>query len=154
MMRCAVLFAMLMVGAGVLDAQSYGYLFGGVGAERGSRDQGFGHVGLGGEWLPVRVVGIGGEVGVIGLREFGGTFAMLSANGSIHVPTATKFDPFFTAGVGVGTNFSGGDIFANLGGGINYWVRQRVAFRAEFRAWPWPSASRTLYEVRAGLAFR
>ena len=151
-MKKILLLALLHSG-NALNGQSYGYLFAGLGAERGSRDQNFVHGGLGGEWHPARYIGLGGEGGVIAAREFGGAFALLSANAVVHIPTAARLDPFAVAGVGVASNFTSGYVMPNVGAGANYWG-SRLGFRLEFRYWHWSNAARQLYELRFGLTFR
>jgi hypothetical protein len=132
-------------------AQSYGYLFAGVGSESGAYGRGFTYVGAGAEGRFLRVLGAGGEIGLIARDR---SFVMAASNVSAHLPVHTKVDPFVTAGWGIGTNASSAYDFLNVGGGLNVWVRPRLGIRLEVRDFLWRGESRHLVGFRAGIVFR
>jgi hypothetical protein len=135
-------------------AQSSGYAFAGFGNETGY--SGYFHGGIGGDWVISRGFGMGGEIGgVTGRRAGAPNVALLSGNGSYHLPlTNSSLDPFFTGGVSVVTTGGGADLLWNWGGGANWWLRTRLGIRFEFRDHVWSTASRHLAEFRIGLSFR
>jgi hypothetical protein len=91
------------------------------------------HVGIGGEGLVSRGLGLGGEIGYLappGRLEAG--VGLFSANGSYHFRRGQKLVPFVTGGYSLLFR-SGAAHGANFGGGINYWFRDRIGWRLEFR---------------------
>ncbi|HYO84222.1 MAG TPA: hypothetical protein VES20_22650 [Bryobacteraceae bacterium] len=158
--RFFLLLTMTVVSAA---AQShYGYGFAGVSGIPGrvlyTNWQGtMAHAGLGGQARIGRGWTAGAEVGVISAvdNEYGRTTGLLSAGPEFHLPTGGRFDPFLTGGgskLGVG----GDGWMWFYGGGLNYWFRQRLGIRVEFRdhVWPTEGSSVRFTGVRAGLTFR
>jgi hypothetical protein len=91
------------------------------------------HIGGGGEVLLYRGLGVGGEIGYLTpQRDFAAGIGMLSANGSYHFNQAGRLSPFVTAGWTLGIRDGHTTLF-NYGGGVNYWFRERVGLRLEFR---------------------
>jgi hypothetical protein len=149
-----LLAAALSAAPGFAQTRSYGYAFVAPG-----RETGYGalvHAGFGGDWIMHRSgLGVGGEIGGVAGRKSGGSFAVLSANASYHVPVENlKLKPFVTFGGGTITNFLRGDAQVNYGGGVHYWFTDRLGARLELRDHVWFGADRHLVEVRFGLAFR
>jgi hypothetical protein len=92
------------------------------------------HFGGGGEHRLTPRIGVGAEIGAVGSwRNFRSAIGMFSINGSYHfADRGAKFDPFITGGYSLG--FRSGTLnFGNFGGGANYWFRERIGFRGEFR---------------------
>jgi len=118
------------------------------------------HLGVGGEAVLGKGVGIGAEIGALGTREdfveaVSGTF---SANGYYHFAHRkdVKVDPFVTGGYTL--LFRSGHInLFNFGGGLNYWAGRRFGIRLEARDHVYaPEFGSALHYwgVRFGLAFR
>jgi hypothetical protein len=146
-----VLFLSLLLNSPVF-AQSLGYVFGAAGRETGYSN--YFHGGIGGDWIVGKGFGVGGEVGgIAGRRKGAPNLALLSANVTYYFPVLVV-DPFVTAGIsGVATGGSG-DFLTNWGGGANWWLRERIGLRFEFRDHVWSTASRHLAEFRFGVVFR
>ena len=91
------------------------------------------HFGGGGEGLVYKGLGLGAEVGLLApWRSFSESIGMFSANGSYHFQRDRKVSPFVTAGYSMG--FREGHInLVNFGGGINWWMNDKVGLRLEFR---------------------
>src|SRR5437870_2906967 len=136
------------------EPRGWGYLFGGAGSSSGSPTAQF-QVGGGGEALAHKGLGLGAEVGYIApFRAAGDGFGIISADVSYHFQKrSSKFAPFVTGGYSLafrsGTS-SGGD----FGGGAQYWIKEHVALRFEFRDHVFSSDSPHFYQFRVGLAFR
>ena len=134
-------------------AQTHGY--GVVGATTTGSDavkNGF-RYSVGGGWAIAPRVLVGGEFG--GLQK-DGAGAIASGNIGVHFRrrVETGVDPFVTGGVS-GVRFGGETgVFANIGGGINYWIGSHVGLRAEFRGYPSGKDLDGFSEVRVGIAFR
>jgi hypothetical protein len=143
-----------LAAASRVPAQSNGYGFAAFGRETGYSS--YFHGGIGGDWVIRRGFGAGGEIGgVTGRRVGAPNFALLSGNGSYHLPTAKEsIDPFITGGISIVTTGGSGDLLWNWGGGANWWLRSRLGVRFEFRDHVWTTASRHLAEFRVGLSFR
>jgi hypothetical protein len=112
--------------------QGYGFVAPGSTSEGGSTL----HFGVGGEGLVYKGLGVGGEIGYLGAtRELREGFGVLSPNVSYHFLNATKSGkvaPFVTGGYSLLFR-SGVAHAANFGGGVNYWFKDRVGLRLEFR---------------------
>jgi hypothetical protein len=115
------------------------------------------HAGGGGEALIARGFGIGAELGYFArARDAGHGYGLGSLNLSYHFggrDPEQKTVPFITAGgsaVFHGGRTQGG---ANIGGGIQYWMRERLGLRFEYRSHIFSSDSSHAYEFRFGLAF-
>ncbi len=91
------------------------------------------HFGGGGEYLFYQGLGIGAELGYLTpWKDFSSGIGMLSANGSYHFARNQRLSPFLTGGFSVGFRY-GIDGLYNFGGGVNYWFRDRLGLRLEFR---------------------
>jgi hypothetical protein len=99
-------------------------------------------------------VTIGGEAG--GVNTSGGGGAIVSANVGAHFRRRVEagLDPFISGGVtGVRVGGETG-LYANIGGGLNYWLSPGVGVRGEFRGYPGGRDLNTFSEFRFGLSFR
>jgi hypothetical protein len=116
------------------------------------------HIGGGGEGLVYKGLGVGGEIGYLGLADgLSDGICILSTNISYHFTKATKsrkFAPFVTSGHSI--LFRGSALNAvNIGGGANWWFKDRIGLRLELRdQLPLQLASVHFFGVRIGLAFR
>ncbi len=111
-----------------------GYLFyapGGV--FEGGRHAGTTHLGGGGEGLIYKGVGIGAEIGYLSQsRAFLEGVGVFSVNGSYHFRRNRSVSPFITGGYTA--FFRNGHVnLVNFGGGVNWWFKERVGLRLEFR---------------------
>jgi hypothetical protein len=107
--------------------------------------------------------GIGGDVqGLIpGKGQASTAIGILSIDGVYHLPQRGNFEPFLAGGYSVlfrGFTANGG----NFGIGANYWFRDHLAFRFEFRGeiasppiqpYNHPGPTTVYYGVRFGLSF-
>jgi hypothetical protein len=120
---------------------------------------GFGlHIGGGGEGLVYKGLGVGGEIGYIGAaRELNRGIGVLSPNVSYNFTNASrsgKFAPFVTGGY---TLLVGSDALhaVNVGGGVNWWFKDHLGLRLEFRDHVATQFGSThIFGFRIGLAFR
>jgi hypothetical protein len=136
-----------------------GYVFVAPGAIGGRQfTNGTLHVGGGVEKLFRERIGVSAEIGALGLwNNYRGAIGIFSVNGSYHFgDRAGKVDPFVTGGYSLG--FRSATLnFGNFGGGVNYWFRDGLGLRVEFRDHV-HAASRAnalhYWGVRFGLAFR
>jgi hypothetical protein len=136
--------------------RAQGYIFAAPGAYVGYSDSvATLHVGGGGEALVYRGLGVGAEIGAIGaLEESGGGLGLFSVNGSYHFGQKGKIVPFLTGGYSV-VGGNGTRNLANFGIGVNYWLRERIGIRLEFRDHFYlDGAGRQLRGFRIGFAFR
>ena len=138
--------------------RGWSYGFTGVGGTTGFDRGTLVHVGAGGERLLVNGFGMGGEIGYLkATRGFGDGLALISVNPSYHFVNTTsngRVVPFITAGASMafrGGSSAGG---ANFGGGVQYWARERVGVRLEFRDHLFSSDSPHLYQFRVGIVFK
>jgi hypothetical protein len=110
------------------------------------------HIGGGGEGLVYKGLGVGGEIGY-----FVDDAGILSSNVSYHFTKASKsgkFAPFVTGGY---TLLVGSDALhaVNVGGGVNWWFKDHLGLRLEFRDHvALQFGSTHIFGVRIGLAFR
>lgn len=127
-------------GFGVMGACQHGYgLFGGGG---------------GAEALLWKGISAGVDVSYQSFTD-GAGFGMLTPQFGYHFTNRTKplrWDPFVTAGAGMGWLSGGTAGTGNAGGGFNYWFKPRVAIRAEFRVQL--ISSEGLFTGRIGISFR
>ncbi|HKQ92839.1 MAG TPA: hypothetical protein VJZ77_19420 [Blastocatellia bacterium] len=128
-------------------------------APTSTTEGGFGlHIGGGGEGLVYKGLGVGGEIGYVGsadgLRD---GFGVLSTDISYHFTKATKsrkFAPFVTSGYSMLFRSSAVNSI-NIGGGANWWFKDRIGLRLELRDHiPLRSEAIHFFGVRIGLAFR
>jgi hypothetical protein len=98
-------------------------------------------VGIGGERLLFKGLGIGFDVEGFGMNRFSSNYGgmVFATNGSYHFKNVTssgKLVPFGTGGfsaIGVCESECGGGSGFNLGGGVNYWFKPDRGLRVEFR---------------------
>jgi hypothetical protein len=115
-------------------------------------------LGAGGEGLVYRGLGIGAEISIVTTpRAFREGIGLLSPNVSYHFRGVSKGDkwvPFVTGGY---TLFfrSGVANGINFGGGVNYWLKERLGLRFEVRDQVLPDdGAAHLVSFRAGISFR
>jgi hypothetical protein len=100
-------------------------------------------------------LGVGAELGyVTSTQGFGSGFGLASTNVSYHFyKPGRKLVPFVTGGgsIVLGTGPVGG---GNFGGGVQYWMSDRVGLRVEFRDHIFSSDSPHFYGVRVGFSFK
>jgi hypothetical protein len=116
------------------EHRGQGYVFfapGGI--FEGGYHTGTAHFGGGGEGLIYKGIGLGAEVGYLTpWRDFSQGIGMASVNGSYHFMRNRTVSPFVTAGYSLG--FREGHInLVNFGGGVNWWMNDRIGLRLEFR---------------------
>jgi hypothetical protein len=161
MMRVVIaFFALALVPASALAQKrdmprGWGYGFGAIGSSSGDFGHTTVHVGAGGEGLFYKGLGAGAEIGYLApTRSLGDGFGVASVNVAYHfVKPGRKLVPFVTGGYSLlfrNGSSSGG----NIGGGVQYWMKDRVALRFEFRDHIISSDSPHFYGFRVGLAFR
>jgi outer membrane protein with beta-barrel domain len=137
------------------DKRAWGYVFGGAGGNSGGNSTASFQVGAGGEGLVYKGLGLGAEIGYLApFRAGGDGFGIFSADGSYHFQhSKSKLVPFVTGGYSVafrsGTSSSGG----NFGGGVQYWMKDHLGLRFEFRDHVFSSDSPHFYQFRVGLSF-
>jgi hypothetical protein len=148
-----ILAALLSLPAQALAQRSHGYLFVAPGRETGYSS--FYHLGVGGDWVLPAGVGLGGDAGYLGGREFASGLGVFSGSVSYHVPVrGSKFDPFGLVGATAISNFSSASAMLHWGGGVNYWFLKRLGVRLEFRDHVWSLEDRHLVEFRFGISLR
>jgi hypothetical protein len=102
---------------------------------------------------------VGGEIGaLISVAEiYGRNGAFLSLGPGFHLVARSgrKLDPFISGGVSLLVSRGAGILFY-YGGGTNYWFRDRIGLRVEFRDHVWSPEGTALHfaGVRIGLSFR
>ena len=140
------------------EHRGQGYAFfapGGVFGEGGHT--GTGHIGGGGEVLFYRGIGAGAEIGyLLPCGDFSSGIGILSADGSYHFMRGRKVSPFLTAGYSLGFRNGHGNL-VNFGGGIHWWMKERLGLRLEFRDHVYGiGASMPVHFLggRIGIAFR
>lgn len=154
---CVALLATLAV-AQTTEHRGQGYLFAAPGGIAPNGSDATLQFGGGGEGLIHKGLGVGGEIGYLTLaRSFNRGFGIFSVNGSYHFTEATasgKVVPFVTGGYSLFFRDGHTNGF-NVGGGVNYWFRERVGVRLEFRDQVVPEGRSVHYlGFRVGLAFR
>lgn len=137
------------------DKKTWGYVFGGVGGNSGSGSNASFQVGAGGEGLVYKGLGLGAEVGYIGpFSSPGGGFGVLSPDVSYHFKTSNpKLRPFVTGGYSLAFRGGGTSSGGNFGGGVQYWMKDHLGLRFEFRDHVFSSDSPHFYQFRVGLSF-
>lgn len=116
------------------------------------------HFGVGGQGLLYKGLGIGGEIGYMspaaGLSEGVGLLSVNALYQFGRAGAGRKAVPFVTAGYSLA--FRGGSVNGlNLGGGLNYWFRDRKALLIEIRDYVSPAELGVhLLTCRIGLSFR
>ena len=135
-------------------AHGYGYF--GLGGTQGTTFGKLLNAGGGGEAFLYKGLAVGGDVGYLGhYQNFGSDgFGLASANGSYHFVRSReqKLAPFVTAGYSLAFR-NGTANLTNVGGGINYWFRNRVGLRVEYRDY-FTASDPHIHTVRFGISFR
>jgi opacity protein-like surface antigen len=140
---------------GSTDRKGWGYAFGGVGGASGSGSTAFFSAGGGGEGLVFKGLGLGAEIGYVApFRDPGNGIGIVSPNISYHFSRESKLVPFVTGGYSLAFRNSANSSGGNFGGGVQYWMKDRVALRVEFRDHVFSSDSPHLFQFRVGLSFR
>jgi hypothetical protein len=150
------IFLMAVQGAalaqGSTERKAWGYVFGGAGAATGGFTNGIYSVGAGGEGLVGNGFGVGAEIGYVAIDGRDG-FGLFSGNTSYHFNRTSKLVPFVTGGYSAGLR-GGASHGGNFGGGVQYWMKDHVGLRLEFRDHVFSSDSPHLFQFRVGLSFR
>ncbi len=144
------------------ESHGHGYAFfaGGAATTFSCRSCTFGtiHVGGGGEATFYKGLGIGAEAGYLVPAEDTSSGLGLASLNAVYIfrgKGRSRIEPFLTGGGTVG--FAAGGAFGgiNFGGGIQYWMRNRIGLRFEFRDHvPTQSLNSHLFEGRVGISFR
>lgn len=141
------------------DSRGQGYVFvaPSVFTSSGNARAGI-HFGGGGEGLVYKGLGVGGEAGYVGpYSSLNSGLGVASVNGSYHFKNASqsgKLVPFVTGGYTLLFRSATANA-VNFGGGVNYWFKERVGLRVEFRGHvPARDALSQIYGFRVGLSFR
>jgi hypothetical protein len=118
------------------ERASYGYAFTGLIVASNGGDAGL-QAGIGGEGIIHKGLGVGAEIGYFRHVVFGSDsgIGILSVNPSYHFMNASKsrkLVPFVTGGFSLFFR-SGSAIGGNFGGGITYWLKDRIGVRFEVR---------------------
>lgn len=151
----AALAAMPLAAQAQTERRGYGYVY--AGALGGDNGAGF-TAGGGGDGLVYQGVSVGGDFTLLSPgSRWGRSFGAAALNGGYHFIKASadgKLVPFVTGGPmfffgdGIGYGF-------NAGGGVNYWFKERLGARFEFRTHvPVNTDLQAFYGFRAGLTFR
>jgi hypothetical protein len=131
-----------------------GYFFAAPGGAQGTPSL---HIGAGGEALLYKGLGFGAEIGYFTpFEDFGAGFGIASVNGAYHfVQSGKKVVPFVTGGYSLAFREGVGNLF-NVGGGVNYWMREGLGLRVEFRDHIFNARRNAehFWGVRVGLSFR
>lgn len=94
------------------------------------------HYGFGGEGFVYDGLSVGGEIGyAASLRRQSQGLGIASGNGSYHFKNSSgdgRLVPFITGGYSVLFRSAAAHGF-NFGGGVNYWSKERLGVRLEFR---------------------
>ena len=121
-----------LITASAMMAQSHGYLFVAPGvASAGGETAGLVHLGIGGEAVLPVGIGVGGELGFLGRTSLD-ALGTASLNGYYHFSRSGSWRPFVTAGYSNFFTLTGSNNLANIGGGVNYWYRERFGLKFEF----------------------
>lgn len=115
--------------------------------------------GAGGEGFLYKGLALGGELSYVFPREYPSDgFGLFSVNGAYHFVNRQRpgrIVPFVTGGYTLGFR-SGTANLMNWGGGVTWWVSQRVGLRTEVRSYEYVGshAEHFLAGVRFGVQFR
>ena len=159
MPRLIVALALVALFTSSLSAQvpypkGSGYVFIAPGAISGGETTATLHFGGGGDVLLYEGLAAGAEVGYLApIRAPGDGFGILSANLSYYFARRQRrLVPFVTGGYSLAFR-SGTANGGNFGGGVEYWFRDHVGVRFEFRDHLFSSDSPHFYGFRFGVAF-
>jgi hypothetical protein len=122
-----------LVAATAAMAQSHGYVFVAPGAASGGHNSSaLIHLGFGGEAVLPMGIGAGAEVGFMGRTSLD-VLGTASLNGYYHFKRSGAWTPFATAGYSNFFTITGHNNLANLGAGVNYWYKDHLGIKLEFR---------------------
>ncbi len=135
----------------------YGVGGAGVGVGGGASGGTF-QVGFGGEGLITKSAGMGGEISYLGAFEgIRSGIGIASVTGGYHFEAAgsgKKVVPFASGGYSLLFR-SGSTSGVNFGGGVNYWMKDRVGLRFEVRDYLFPlDGVANVVSFRVGILFR
>lgn len=134
-------------------AQTHGYVFVAPGfAHADQQTLGLIHLGVGGEYVFRNTYGAGAEIGLVGRTDLGAA-GIASLNGYYHFKHDRPWAPFVTAGYTNVFELFSGTSMANIGGGINYWYKDHLGFKLEFRD-HFGSGNINYAEFRFGVSFK
>ncbi len=94
------------------------------------------HFGGGGRYITSSGLGFGAELGIAGATQAfaQSDFGLLSANGYYQFNTSSeKAKPFVTGGYSRSFGHDLNMNWGNFGGGLTYWVTERIGLLAEYR---------------------
>ena len=143
------------------DSRGQGYVFAAPGSVSGlGSSEGTLHIGGGGKGFLTKGFALGGEVGYLTpFTSFADGLGIASVNTSYHFgrgDSDRKAIPYITGGYSLA--FRDGTInMINFGGGVNYWVKDGLGIKFEFRDHTnieSPIAEVHFWQVRIGLVFR
>jgi hypothetical protein len=136
------------------DRRGWGYVVGGAGASGGDFSRGYFSIAGGGEAMVTSGLGLGSEIGYLGATQSAGNgVALFSGGPSYHFNRNSKLVPFVTGGYSAAF-LSGASHGGHFGAGVQYWMKEHVGLRFEFRDHIFSSDSPHLYQFRVGLSFR
>jgi hypothetical protein len=134
--------------------KGWGYGFGAIGGTSGAFGRPMAQFGAGAEGLFYKGLGAGAEVSYVTRTDGSHGFGLVSTNVTYHFVKAggsRKLVPFVTGGPSIAF---GGAVGGNFGGGVQYWMKDRLGLRLEFRNHIFSSDSPYMYGFRVGLSFR
>ena len=159
MRRLTVALAVVALFNSSLSAQvpypkGSGHVFIAPGATSGDGVTATLHFGGGGDVLVYKGLAAGAELGYLApVQSLGDGFGIFSANLSYYFAgRQRRLVPFVTGGYSLAFR-SGTASGGNFGGGVEYWLRDHVGLRFEFRDHVFSSDSPHFYGFRFGVAF-
>jgi hypothetical protein len=127
-----VIFLYLIAAAAAM-AQTHAYVFVAPGGGSGSgNSSALIHLGGGGEVVLPMGIGAGAEVGFLGRTSLD-VLGTASLNGYYHFKRSGSWAPFATGGYSNFFTLNGHSNLANVGGGLNYWYKDHLGIKLEFR---------------------
>jgi hypothetical protein len=151
----ALAIVVVAIHASDLRAQGIGYVVAGPAGHSGFFGSGSSaHVAGGAEVLVRGIAGVGAEIG------FFDRLVTASLDGVFHVPVGgAQTRPFLAAGftkMGIGDGEGDALNEWNVGAGVDFWTRERRAWRFDIRDHVRPDVRGTVHywTVRVGMAFR
>lgn len=150
-----VLMQAVALGQSSPDRRAWGYVVGGAGGNSGGSSTGWFQVAAGGEGLVTKGLGLGAEIGYLApFRSGGDGIGIFSPDVSYHFKrSSSKLVPFVTGGYSLAFRSGAGSSGGNFGGGVQYWMKDHLGLRLEFRDHVFSSDSPHFYQFRAGLSF-
>ena len=133
-----IAFSSIALGQEANLPRGLGYVFAAPGFAAGEgRPTATLQIGVGGELRLFEGLAVGAELGGVGaIADSSDGLGIFSLNGYYHFSNATRRErllPFITAGyTGAGTR-EWGERWFNLGGGVDYWPKNRLGLRVELR---------------------